>query len=472
MDESNAKRITEGSLPKALFYLTVPLLLQNLIQVLQLLIDLFWLGRHSEAAVAALGLIYPLSGLLFAVTIAIPFIGTQVLVSQRIGSDDAAGARRATAVGLVLALGLSLLGAVVVATTARPLVDLITMTQPSSVASEVAGLAATYFTIIAFGVVFASTSDVIEASYVARGDSRAALYMSVATIATNAILDPILIFGHGPVPSLGMAGAAIATVTGNVAGLVLALGFNAAGRSGGVISTDAFGTHWEDLREIVHIGYPKASQSLARRTARLFVISLVFAAGGTVGLAAYIIGSRVSAFASIPAYGLQSATQSVVGQNLGADSPDRANRATWIAVGFAAALLGVIGAVQWLIPGTLVTLLAPTADGRLFDLAVTFLKILALGYPALGVVYVLQGGFNGARRTKVSFVSSLLQYWTVQVPVAVAVALWFHASVTAIFWAITGSNVVTALGLAIYYVVVTNRGLHAEAASVQSAPGD
>lgn len=472
MGIDDAERITEGSLLRALVALALPLFLQNLIQVAQLLIDLFWLGRYSEPAVAALGLIYPLTGLLFALIISVPFIGTQVLVSQRFGGDDDAGAKRATATGILLGVVLSLVTALVAWVGAEPFVDLITMSQPGAVAENVSGLAATYFTVLALGGVFASTGDVMEASFVARGDSRTALYMSVVTIGVNAVLDPILIFGVGPLPSLGMAGAAFATVAGYVASLGLAVAFNAVGRAGGVVSTVSFGYHREELREIIDIGYPKAAQSFARRTARLFVVSLVFAVGGSVGLAAYIIGSRVSSVASIPATGLQSAVQSVVGQNLGSDQPDRANRATWLGVGLAGVLLGGVAAVQWTIPGVLVDVLAPTAEGELYALAVEFLRILALGYPALGVVYLFQGGFNGARHTRVSFVSSLLQYWAVQVPIAVAVALWLDAGVTAIFWGMTASNVVAAVGLGVYYVLVSNRGLHADAVNVEATAGD
>lgn len=473
MSSANSERITEGSLLKALVSLSFPLFLQNLIQVGQLLIDLFWLGRYSADAVAALGLLYPLMGLLFTFVTAVPFIGTQVLVSQRVGADDDEGANRATASGVTLAVVFGLTAAVVVPLSADSMVTLITAIQPQETAAATVGqLAATYFTIIALGIVVSSTGDVLEASFVARGDSRAALYLSVVTVGANVVFDPLLIFGYGPFPPLGMSGAALATVSGYVAALILALAFNAVGRSGGVVSTDGFRLDFDEYRELVEIGYPKASESLARRSARLFVVSLMFAVGGTVGLGAYIIGSRVSSVASIPAKGFQSATQSIVGQNLGSNQPGRANRTTWLGVGLSMSVLGVFALIQWTVPGMLVNSLAPEAEGELFALAVKFLRITALGYPALGAVYIFQGGFNGARRTKVSFVSSLMQYWLVQVPVALAAKLWLDAGIELIFWGITGSNVIAAVGLGAYYLFLSNRGFHEDAVEAASSTSD
>jgi putative MATE family efflux protein len=456
--------ITEGSLLKALVSLASPLLLQNFIQVAQLLIDLFWLGRFHAAAVAALGLVYPLTGLLFSVTTAIPFIGTQVLVSQRVGSDDQQGARRATFTGLTAAVGLSVTFGLFVAVVAGPAVNAVTSVQPQASSAEVVQLAAMYVTVLALGVVFASTGDVMEASFVARGDSRVALYLSVVTVIANAILDPFLIFGYGPVPRLGVKGAALATVGGYLSSLAMAIAFAASGRAGGVVSRTAAAFERSDFRELFDIGYPKAAQSIARRTGRMAVVSIVFATGGAVGLSAYIVGTRVSSVASIPAFGFQQATQSIVGQNLGADQPERANDATWLSVAVTAGILGVIAVIQWSGAGFITTVVAPELQGAGYSLAVQFLRILALSYPALGAVYVLQGGFNGARRTRVSFVTSLAQYWGVQLVVSLVAGVWLGVGVIAVFWSITASNVVAAIGLGLYYWHASGNGMNKRAA--------
>jgi Na+-driven multidrug efflux pump len=155
--------------------------------------------------------------------------------------------------------------------------------------------------------------------------------------------------------------------------------------------------------------------------------------------------------ASIPAQGFQSATQSVVGQNLGAGNADRAARTPRVGVALVGGLLGTIGVLQWAYAGPLTTLLAPDLGTAASARAVEFLRLLALSYPAFGAMYVIQGGFNGASRGGVSFRSSLVQYWALQIPLAAVAAVVLDASVTGVFAAIAASHVLTALGLAVYY---------------------
>jgi Na+-driven multidrug efflux pump len=202
-----------------------------------------------------------------------------------------------------------------------------------------------------------------------------------------------------------------------------------------------------------------AGQQVARQTVRIAIVGVVFVAGGAAGLAAYNVGARVAAIAFIPAIGLQQAAQSVVGQNLGADRPERARRATWLGVALAAGGLAVVGVVQWLVPVFVTTLLTPDLGERGLSLAVEYLRILAYGYPAIGAAYLLEGGFNGARRTRASFVATLAQFWAVRLPIAAVGGVLLGVGVVAVFWAVTLSNVAAALGLAAYYRYATAGGM-------------
>ncbi len=173
---------------------------------------------------------------------------------------------------------------------------------------------------------------------------------------------------------------------------------------------------------------------------------------------------RVASVAVIPALGLQQAAQSVVGQNLGARSPDRARRATWIGVAIAAGGLAVVGALQWLFPLPIAEVFVPGASPAAAELTVDYLRILAYGYPAIGATYLVLAGFNGARRTRTSMVATLLQYWGVRVPVAALGAVTLGLGVLAAFWAVTLSNVLAAVGAAIYYRYASGRGMLERAA--------
>ncbi len=442
--------ITEGSLPRALVVLAAPLLVQNLVQVVQQVVDLFWLGRLSSTAVAAVGLSLPVVALTFALVITAPFVGTQILVSQRVGGDDVPAARRAAFTGLWLVVGLGLVGGVLLAFGARPLTDLLTLAQPGT-GGTVTSLAATYLAVFAVGMPLAGASDAIEATFIGWGDSRAPLYVSVATVGVNLALDPVLIFGWGPAPALGVRGAALATVAGFGAGFVLAAALALRGRNGWMYSRAAAVFRIDELRELLDVGAPVAGQGVVRQVVRVLVVAVAFAAGGAAGLAAYSVGARIAAIAFVPAIGLQQAAQSVIGQNLGAERPDRARRATYLGVGIAAGGLAVIGLVQWFVPTALAIAFAPALTERALDFTVEYLRILAYGYPAIGAAYLFEAGFNGARRSRTSFVATLLQFWAVRLPIAAGAGVLLGVGVVAVFWAVTLSNIAAAVGLWAYY---------------------
>jgi putative MATE family efflux protein len=458
MFDVSPTEITEGSLPRALVVLATPLLVQNLVQVVQQVVDLFWLGRLSSAAVAAVGLSLPIVALTFAFVITAPFVGTQVLVSQRVGGEDVPAARRAAFTGLWLVIALGIVGGVLLAVGARPLTELLTIAQPGA-GGAVTGLAVTYLAVLAVGMPIAGASDAIEATFIGWGDSRAPLYVSVATVATNLALDPVLIFGWGPAPALGVRGAALATVAGYAAGFVLAAALALRGRNGWMYSRATAVFDRTELRELLDVGAPVAGQGVVRQVVRVLVVAVAFAAGGAAGLAAYSVGARIAAIAFVPALGLQQAAQSVIGQNLGAEKPKRARRATYLGVAIAAGGLAVIGALQWLVPVSIATAFAPALTERALDFTVEYLRILAYGYPAIGAAYLFEAGFNGARRTRTSFVATLLQFWAVRLPIAAGAGVLLGVGVSAVFWAVTLSNVAAAVGLWAYYRRETTGGM-------------
>jgi putative MATE family efflux protein len=463
MFDSTAEDLTDGRLLRGLVVLAVPLLAQNAVQVVQRIVDVVFLGRYGADAVAAVGLATPLVGLLY-VTLFVPFVGTQVVVSRRVGADDPPAARRALVTGLGVAIALGVAGGGLALVGVGPALDVLTLVRPTARGGIVAPAAA-YLSVLAVGLPVLALTDTVEGGFVAWGDSRASLYLNVVSLGGNVVLDPVFIFGLGPVPELGVAGAALATVLGSTAGLAVGLVMIARGRNGGMLSRAALGVDREAVRGILDAGGPVGAQQGARHLIRLPIYVLVFFAGGAAGLAAYVVGARAATIAFVPPQGLQQAAQSVVSQNLGADNPARARRTTWLGVGLAVTALTLIGAGQWLVPEAIAAAFAPTLSGAAFDATVAYLRILAYGYPALGAIYLFEAGFNGASRSRVSFVATLLQYGGVRLPIAAVGVLVVGAGLPAVFWAVTGSNLVAAAGLAVYYHRETADGMMRRAAS-------
>ncbi|WP_158058485.1 MATE family efflux transporter [Halorussus halophilus] len=478
--------ITDGSLVHAMLVLATPLVVQNVVHVVQSIVDTFWVGRLGEDAVAAVGASFPVIALIASVTVVV-FSGTQVLVSQRAGSENLDGARRATFHGLTLGL--------VAGTTVAALVFLgvDTIVEIVLTGNDVAPLAATYIATLVLVFPFMGMSDAIEGGFVGWGDSQAAMYVNVVAVAVNITLDPFLIFGFTENPLFAMlglgglqsslyastgfsgfeiAGAAMATAIGYFVGFLLALAMYVRGRDGFTVTSDVIGFETEEYREILDIGLPSGGQTVAAQSVRVLIIAVISAVGASAGLAAYNVGAQVATVAFVPAQGLRDAAQSVVGQNLGADNPERAQRATWTGATIAAVGLTLVGVFQWVAPEFLVNLFVPAMSPDGFELAVDYLRILVLGYWGIGAMYLFNAGFNGARKTKVSMMASLLKYWAVRLPIAAVGAMWLDLGVRAVFWGVTISNVVGAVGLGLYYYYTTNNGMLRRAADKVSSPAD
>ncbi|WP_049929200.1 MATE family efflux transporter [Halopiger goleimassiliensis] len=463
MIEFDREELTGGSIPKALAVLAAPLLVQNLVQVAQQVVDTLWLGRHSLEAVAAVGLTFPLTGLLAAVSIGTS-VGTQVLVSQRVGADDLANGRRAAFNGTIVGF---VAGALVGLTVLGFAHEVVAVFGAGETVTE---YAAAYLAMYGVAFIVLCTSESLESGFVGWGDTRAALYINAVAVAVNVVLDPFLIFGWWGAPQLGVAGAALATAIGYGVGLLVGVAMALRGREDFVLSRADCAVSLSDWREILDIGWPTAGQHVSSQSARVGMIWLVTLVGGAAGLAAYTIGARVATIAFVPAMGLQQAAQSMVGQNLGAGLPERARRTTWIGVTIASGVLCLVGAIQWIVPETLSVLFVPDATPAEVELAAEYLRILAYGYWAIGATYLLQAGFNGARRTRTSLVATLLQYWLVRFPVAAVAAYPLGLGVVGVFWAVTVSNVAAAIGLGWYYWYETANGMNDRA--VRSATAD
>jgi putative MATE family efflux protein len=493
MFDLDPEDITDGPLLRGLLVLAAPLLAQNVVQVVQQVVDLFWVGRLSSNAVAAVGLTIPLIAITSAVVLVLPFVGTQVLVSQRVGGDDISGAQRALFTGLVIAVGVGLVIGVIAFVAARPLIDLLLSTRPESATDHVVDLAVAYFGISVLGMWISAISDTTEAAFIGWGDSRMALYMNLLALGLGILLDPFLIFGFNNNPlfellglsglqstllsltgfgGVGIEGAAFANIIGYGMGGLLGLTFVARGRNGGMLSRTAARIDFSEIRSLFDIGSPVCGQLIAKQVVELVLVLVAFEVGGAAGIAAYIVGFRVASVAVIPSNAFKQATQSIVGQNLGAGSTSRARRVTWFGVAVAVSVLFVVGIVQWAIPQTLVNLFVPTLSADATELAVLYLTILAYGYPAIGASSLLQAGFNGASRTRTTLVASLFQYWGIRLPIAIVGGIFLAFEMRAVFWAVTLSNIIAAIGLGGYYYYSTADGMLDRAVEATEATAD
>jgi putative MATE family efflux protein len=424
--------LTTGSISRALVALAVPIVLANILQTVYQLIDTFWVGRLGAAAVAAVSVSFPILFVAIALGGGLAIAGA-ILVAQAYGAGDAAtvdhvSAQTLLAVGAVSVL-LSALGYVA----AEPLMSAF---APDAAVHD---MASDYLRISFVGLVAIFIYFVVQSLMRGVGDVRTPLWIVTATVVLNFFLDPLFILGWGPVPALGVAGAALATVATQA--LAAAIGIY-------VLTQGRFGIHLRlrDLKpdlplagRILRLGIPASLEQSARGFG--FAVMMVLVAGfGTTVLAAYGIGTRVFSFIIIPALGLSMATTTLVGQNVGARRPERAERTARTAIVVAFAALTAAGILLFAFAAPIIRLFVPD-EPDVVRIGAQFLRIMALSFGFVGVQQVLSGALRGAGNTAASLVLTIVSLWVFLFPTAWILSAHTSLGAAGIWWAYPFSNV-------------------------------
>jgi putative MATE family efflux protein len=267
------------------------------------------------------------------------------------------------------------------------------------------------------------------------GDAAIALRVLIIANGLNIVLDPMFIFGIGFFPEWGVTGAAVATVIGRTVGVAYAA-WALFGRSNGRLHVRA--EHWtfdpKLLWSLLSISGTAIVQFLIGTLSWSGLIRIV-AAFGTVAVAGYQIGLRVIVFVILPAVGLANAAATLVGQNLGAGKPERAEKSVWLASGLNAVLLGLAGLFFVLFPDVVVSIF--TSDARVASYARDCLQIVGYGYAFYGLGMVMESAFNGAGDTWTPTYLNLIVFWMFEIPLAYLLANYYGYGPQGVFWAIT-----------------------------------
>ena len=411
----DAGNLTDGSLVRPMFELAWPLVVIQLLQVTYNVGDTFWLGALSPDAVGAVSLAFPLLFLVISVGGGFTTAGS-ILLAQHTGAESGEG-------GLIAGQTISFISIVAVALGIVGFLatDSMLGVLPADAETQAAiiPLAADYLRIFFLGIPFVFGFFVFAALMRGYGNTRAPMRVMVISVLLNLVIDPLLIFGVGPLPSLGISGAAVATVISR--GLATVIGFYLLyyGDVGPDIRPEHLRPRLEYVTEIVRLGVPTALEQSMSALALVAMTAMVVTFQPPV-VAAYGLGNRLISLAFLPAMGMGQATDSIVGQNLGAGEGDRAERATWIAGGTIAGIMAVAALLAALFPEPFVSVFV-TADeaGRAETIAYgsTYLRFAAVGFVFMGTMQVILGAFRGAGNTKTALAFSVLGLWLVRVPV-------------------------------------------------------
>ena len=433
--------LTEGSVIRPLLTLSIPIMITYAMQTAYNVADTFWLGRIGAEAVAALSISWPLIFLIISIAGGLAIAGT-TLVSQHTGAEDQEAADFVAGQVFVLLLIVGVSFSVVGVIIARPVMILI------GAPPDVLPLATLYTQIIFAGVVLMFGFYIFQAIISGWGDTVSPMKVMLVSATLNIALDPVLIFGLGPFPEMGVAGAAVATVFARGVGSMIGFYLLFSGKKGITLNLSDMKPHLGTLSNIVRIGIPSSVEQSTLALGFTFMMSIV-AGFGTYAIAAFGIGNRISSMIFMPTMGFAMAVTIMVGQNLGARKSKRAERIGWLGTGLIFAILTIGGAFCFLFSRGLVSVFITQEDQAVIELGSRFIRIIAFGLGCVGVLRVLNGAFRGAGDTVTAMALSILSLWVIRIPLAAF--LGSEMGTDGLWWAVLLGNIGGAVGAVIVF---------------------
>jgi putative MATE family efflux protein len=410
---------TEEPIPRAIVLLAIPMVLEMMMESLFAVVDMFWVAHLGADAVATVGFTEALLTLLYTVALGLS-IATAATVARRIGEKDPGAAAETAAQGILLGAIIALVIGIGAGIFAPQLLTLMgaspaVVAVGSGYARAIFGGSGTVLLLFLINAVF-------------RGAGDAALAMRVLWTANliNIALNPLLIFGIGPFPRLGVAGSGIGTTIGRSVGVLLQLWMLTQSRSRVVVHAREFRLRPAVMMNLLRLSLGGMLQYFVGTSSWILLIRMT-APFGSVVIAGYTVMLRIIMFALLPSWGMASAAATLVGQNLGAKKPERAESAVWRAGFYNMILLGAVAVLFITFARHLVGIF--TNDAAVVEVAASALRIISCGYVFYAWGMVAIQAFNGAGDTVTPTLINLFCFWVLQLPIAWWLA--FHTSMGA-----------------------------------------
>jgi putative MATE family efflux protein len=402
--------LTEGDVARPLFYLSLPIVITNLLQTAYNLVDTIWLGRYSTEALAAISFAFPVVFFIISLGLGIAIAGS-ILVAQNVGAGNEGQAEFAASQTVTFAI----IASVVLGAFGYLAVgDILALLGASG---DVLTGATAYLEIISLGMVFMFAFFMFMSLMRGYGDTITPMLVMLVTVVVNLILDPFLIFGWGPFPELGVVGAAYATVFSRALATVIGMSIMFRGTRGVKIHLDQMRPDLGFLRKLVRIGVPASVEG----TGNAIAVNLMLVIVGmfpTVVVAAYGVGVRMFSVIFLPAIAVGRGVETMAGQNIGAGEEDRAARTTNFAAKAMFAVLAGVGVAVWVFAADIVAIFSD--DAEVVEVGRLFLRYVAPTFGFTGIFHAYKGGFRGAGRTLTAAIVSIAVLGAIRVPFA-----WF-----------------------------------------------
>lgn len=421
--------------------LSIPMILEMLMESIFAIVDIMYVSKVSVNAVATIGLTESVITLVYAVAIGLSMAATAV-VARRVGETDIQGASNAAVqvifLGILVAAIISVIGIL------YPKEILGLMGGEPDLIEEGYG----YTQVLLGGNVTIMLLFLINAIFRGAGDASIAMKVLIVSNGLNIILDPIFIFGLGPIPAYGVKGAAIATTIGRGVAVVFQLVVLFYGYGKIKIAFKDLVLRIGVMFNLIKVSLGGIGQFLIGTSSWVFLMRIMSEFGSEV-LAGYTIAIRVMMFTLMPAWGMSNAAATLVGQNLGAQKPDRAELSVWKTGKYSSIFMGFVSIIYLVFAPQIIVLFNDTPD--VVKYGSLCLRVIAAGYVFYGYGMVVINAFNGAGDTKTPTKINFVCFWLLQLPFAYFMAFNLDFGPTGVFWAITLAEILIAVIAIIWF---------------------
>ncbi|MFU8844216.1 MAG: MATE family efflux transporter [Bacteroidales bacterium] len=426
---------TQGSLRRAVFLLSVPMVLEMLMESVFAIADIFYVSKLGSEAVATVGLTESLITIVYSIGFGLSMAAT-AMVSRRIGEKDPKGAAKAAVQSILTSMAVSLLIAIPGIWFASDLLRLMG-------ASEVIYTTMSSYTAIMLGSnVVIMLLFVINAIFRSAGD--AAVSMRVLWLANiiNIVLDPLLIFGIGPFPELGIKGAAIATTIGRGLAVIYQIYLLFRGNKRVRLMLKDIVVDLATIKTLISISFGGIGQNLIATSSWIGLMRII-SEFGSEAIAGYTIAIRIIIFALLPSWGISNAAATLVGQNLGANQPERAERSAWAVGKVNLWLMGIVSVLLIIFASPFIRLFID--DPGVISSGIMSLRIISFGFIFYGLGMVMVQAINGAGDTVTPTIINFFCFWILEIPLAYFLAIVMSTGEEGVYYAIVISESIMAL---------------------------
>jgi len=438
------KEFTTGSINRAIFMLSIPMILEMLMESLFAVVDVFFVGKLGVDAVATVGLTESMLTIIYSVGIGLSMAATAV-VARRVGEKNPEAAAHTGMQAIYLAVGISLIVSIIGLFFAKDLLRLLGA-EESLIAKNYR-----YTQIMLVSNFVIMLLFMINGIFRGAGDASIAMRSLWLANILNIILCPTLINGFGPIPAFGLTGAAMATTIGRGCGVLYQFYYLYKGRGILKIQRKHMNFDLPVIGNLLKIGSGGTAQFLIASASWIFLIRILSHFGSNA-LAGYTIAIRVIIFALLPAWGMANAAATLVGQNLGAQQPERAEASVWKAGFYNMLFLGSITIVFFFGAHWIISLFNDSKE--VVDYGTLCLRIVCLGYVFYSYGMVISQSFNGAGDTKTPTILNFFGFWLFQIPLAYLLAVILNMGPQGVFWAIS----IAESCIAIVAIILFRRG--------------